>query len=72
MKNKLNGVIIAVESRGQTVETDATERHLQVINLHGWNRIPGNPPVGAKVELEYRVSPSSGLWWGKVIEEKSQ
>lgn len=68
---KLNGVITEVDPRlGQTVQTDAAEEHLKTIFLHGWNRIKGNPPVGAKVELEYRVDYRSGLWWGTVVEEK--
>ena len=67
MSNKLNGVVIEVTTQGQTVETDSQVPHLKIIHLHGFNRISGNPPVGSKVVLEYRVSPSSGLWWGKVV-----
>jgi hypothetical protein len=65
--SKLNGVVIAVEQHGQTVETDSPQPHLKYINLHGWNRIQGEVSVGDKVELEYRTSDAYGLWWGKVV-----
>lgn len=66
--HKLNGVITYVEPVGQTVHTDASPEfdYLLEINLHGMCRIPGNPPVGTEVELEYRNSSSYGLWFGKV------
>lgn len=65
---KLKGVVKEINKTdgAQLVVTDAEENHLREIWMAGICRIP-NASLNSLVELEYRSSRNSGLWFGKVI-----
>jgi hypothetical protein len=66
----MTGTVTEIEPHGQTVSIDAddygTDRHLAILNLHGYCRIP-DAQVGDRVKVWYVSDPRSGLWYGRKL-----
>lgn len=57
------GVLVELLAHRQHVITDDGEHYWLT---PGWDAAAGGK-VGDRIELEYRATPSLGLWYGKVI-----